>query len=227
MVALPHFQTLTTDPEDHPGRHKRSTVYHLYCPTGGTKALDVYDHEIKNGHVMREFESYCQCKEGATCKKNTRSSRYDCSSFLSDVLENSYKVKDACIIHDICYESGRSKSACDKEFRHNFKQLCIVNPEGILIGAAAGAAAGAGAAVGGAIGGTIAACAIPIINIIACPIAVATGPLVAGSAVTAGVAGGIAGAGVIGSCEGMAEIAYAAVRDHGRIRSKRCNNPCN
>jgi len=226
MVALPHFQTLTIDPKDHPGRHKRSTVYKLYCPTGGSKALQLYDHEITNKYVMREFETYCQCEEGATCRKNTASSNYDCSSFLSNILENSYNVKDACIIHDICYESGRSKSACDNEFHHNFKQLCTVNPEGILIGAAAGAAAGAGAAVGGAVAGTIAACAIPIINIFACPIALAVGPTIAGTAGAVGIAGGIAGAGAIGSCAGMADIAYAAVRDHGRVRSPSCNNQC-
>merc|ERR1712008_240108 len=93
MVALPHFQTLTIDPKDHPGRHKRSTVYKLYCPTGGSKALQLYDHEITNKYVMREFETYCQCEEGATCRKNTASSNYDCSSFLSNILENSYNVK--------------------------------------------------------------------------------------------------------------------------------------
>jgi len=207
----------STKSKDHLHRQKRGAkVYKLYCPTGGSKALQLYDHEIENGHVMREFEDYCQCKQGATCKKNTGSSRYDCSSFLGDVLETSYKVKDACIIHDICYESGRSKRSCDNEFHHNFKQLCEANIEGVLLGGAAGAAAGAGAAVGGAVGGTIAACAIPIINFFACPIAWTS----------AAVAGGIGGAASIGSCAGMADIAYAAVRDHGRVRSPRCNRKC-
>jgi len=217
----------STKSKDHLHRQKRGAkVYRLYCPTGGSKELPLYDHEIENGHVMREFERFCQCRQGATCKKDTGSSRFDCSSFIGDVLETSYKVKDACIIHDICYESNRTKTECDNEFHHNFKQLCEVNIEGVLIGGAAGAAAGAGAAVGGAVGGTIAACAIPIINIFACPIALATGPAIAASAGTAAVAGGIAGAASIGSCAGMADIAYAAVRDHGRVRSPRCNRKC-
>ena len=30
----------------------------------------------------------------------------------------------ACIIHDICYETGRPQSDCDGEFHHNILQLC-------------------------------------------------------------------------------------------------------
>jgi len=188
-------------------RNKRD-VRSLYCPTGGEKNFLVTDDEIKNGHVMREFEKYCQCKHGATCRRNTAASRYDCSR-IQDLLENHYDVKDACIIHDICYATGRAKSSCDTEFHHNFKQVCYENAAGIAAGAAVGA-----------VGGTIAACAIPIINIIACPIVIATaataGP-VAAVAIPAAIGGG-----AIGSCSSMADIAYYAVRDHGTTHGDTC-----
>ena len=115
-------------------RTKRSsTLRRLYCPTGGTKSLPLYDSEIAQGHskIMSEFDKFCQCKHGATCWKQHSGlwPRYDCSSFMSNLLENDYHVKSACYIHDMCYQSGRSKSLCDNEFRHNFKQLCYETPK--------------------------------------------------------------------------------------------------
>ena len=182
----------------------------LYCPTGGTKSLLLYDSEIAEGHftIMNEFDRYCQCKHGATCHKDwaTDADRYDCSSFLSGVLENDYYVKSACYIHDMCYQSGRDKSSCDNEFHHNFKQLCYETVKGYAIGAGTGA--------GAAIGGTIAACAIPFINFVACPLAVASLP----GTVTTGVAIGATWT----NCPAMADIAYYAVRDHGHAHGYQC-----
>ena len=33
-------------------------------------------------------------------------------------------MQAACIIHDICYGTGRAQSDCDGEFYHNILQLC-------------------------------------------------------------------------------------------------------
>ena len=198
-------------------RTKRSsTLRRLYCPTGGTKSLPLYDSEIAQGHskIMSEFDKFCQCKHGATCWKQHSGlwPRYDCSSFMSNLLENDYHVKSACYIHDMCYQSGRSKSLCDNEFRHNFKQLCYETPKVYAVAAGVAAAPVAGA---------VAACVIPIINMIARPIAVASLPASVTASVTYGAATAVATAATM-NCESLGDIAYYAVRDHGNIHGYQC-----
>jgi|ERR1719322_956965 len=217
------------DLAEHPRvRTKRSsTVRNLYCPTGGTKSLPLYDHEIAAGHdtVMRRFDEHCQCQHGATCRKwHRNSNRFDCSSPISSVLENHYYVKSACYIHDMCYQTGRSKSSCDNEFKHNFNQLCYESPLGYAIGTAAGAVAtGAAAGLGIGIGATVAACSAPFINIVTCPIALATAPTSVGTGVALGVATGTTWT----NCPAMAEWAYLAVRDHGYTHGYLCQSQRN
>jgi len=205
------------DLAEHPRvRTKRSsTVRHLYCPTGGTKSLPLYDSEIAEGHdtVMRRFDEHCQCKHGATCWKQHSRPEFGCSTDFGKFLENDLYVKSACYIHDMCYESGRSKSLCDNEFRHNFKQLCYT-PVATGLSVAAGVAAAP-------VAGTVAACAIPFINLIACPIAVATLPATAVAGVTTGAQMAVATA-ALTNCESLGDIAYYAVRDWGDIRGYQC-----
>ena len=131
---------------------------------------------------------------------------------MSNLLENDYHVKSACYIHDMCYQSGRSKSLCDNEFRHNFKQLCYETPKVYAVAAGVAAAPVAGA---------VAACVIPIINIIARLIAVATLPASVTASVTYGAATAVATAATM-NCESLGDIAYYAVRDHGNIHGYQC-----
>jgi len=56
------------------------------------------------------------------CELDWNNSRYGCSSFMGPSLE-SRGYKPACIIHDMCYESGRPKSRCDYAFRDNLGEL--------------------------------------------------------------------------------------------------------
>ena len=56
------------------------------------------------------------------CELNWNWRGYGCSSFFGPNME-ARGYKPACIIHDMCYESGRLKSSCDTEFRDNLGQL--------------------------------------------------------------------------------------------------------
>ena len=101
------------------------TYANLYCPTGGSKSFRLTGSDlISSNGIQNKFDKACQCKHGATCKKTLSDSRFFCDSFIGSHLEDVYNVKLACVLHDICYESGRSQSSCDNEFHHNFKELC-------------------------------------------------------------------------------------------------------
>ena len=111
-------------------RQKRSSVHHLFCPTG-EKNLRVTNSDISNHHVMRKFDNFCQCDSDRSKNWRTDDQRYFCGSnsntlskTLGYFMQEMYKVKDACKIHDMCYETGRPKAVCDKEFYYNTMQLC-------------------------------------------------------------------------------------------------------
>jgi len=135
---------LSTQAAQH--RQKRSTKYYVYCPTG-EKKLVLSSSDISEGNVRAKFEKYCQCdysKARARYKHkwNYGKSTDDCSTILTScscaVARGDYghnqrdgvvKVaKDACIIHEMCWQTGRDKSDCDDEFRHNFERLCYESP---------------------------------------------------------------------------------------------------
>ena len=112
------------------GKKKRSSVHHLFCPTG-EKNLRVTNSDISNHHVMRKFDNFCQCDSDRSKNWRTDDQRYFCGSnsntlskTLGYFMQKMYKVKDACKIHDMCYETGRPKEVCDNEFHYNFMQLC-------------------------------------------------------------------------------------------------------
>ena len=111
-------------------RQKRSSVHHLFCPTG-EKNLRVTYSDISNHHVMREFDNFCQCDSDRSKNWRTDDQGYFCGSISNTLsktigyfLQNNNKVGDACKIHDMCYETGRPKEVCDNEFHYNFMQLC-------------------------------------------------------------------------------------------------------
>eukprot|EP00092_Neocalanus_flemingeri_P028495 GFUD01030946.1.p1 GENE.GFUD01030946.1~~GFUD01030946.1.p1 ORF type:complete len:188 (+),score=11.32 GFUD01030946.1:143-706(+) len=160
-------------------------VYHLYCPTGVD--LPLYHSEIANGHVLREFENYCQTCEN--CPWETSHPNFGCNSLFGPYLEDQKHAKDACIIHDMCYESGRSKSSCDTEFKHNFKQLCYESPGAIT----------SHIATGGQIG--------------LCVLSTRRCPLLLPALIASSTASGIT------NCNSIADIAYYSVRDHGTNRA--------
>ena len=86
-------------------RTKRSSsLRRLYCPTGGTKSLPLYDSEIAQGHskIMSEFDKFCQCKHGATCWKQYSGlwPRYDCSL---DRFTKTFFWNFQSIQADLCY----------------------------------------------------------------------------------------------------------------------------
>ena len=190
-------------------------MYALYCPWG-EKDLKVYEWEIKKEKTLEEFDDYCQCNRGDMCRINQYHRNLDCSGPMTDLMENKQKVKHACVIHDICYKTERSKDKCDDEFIHNYKALCQGSHEGRAISSGLGAASGA-AVGGGVIAGTVVACAIPLINIIACPAAVAA-TTVGGTAVAAGAAAG-AIAGAASECNTASIIIKNVLANHGHINS--------
>jgi len=199
-------------------RQKRASndVYSLYCPWG-EKALKLYEWEIEQGKTLEEFDDYCQCNRKDMCTINQYHRNHFCSGPFQKLMEDNMKTKDACVIHDICYKTERSKEKCDEEFIHNFKQICRGSHEGRAISAALGGAVGAVAgavagSVGGGIAATVVACSIPLINIISCPVAAAVAPAVG---VAAGTAGAIAGA--ASDCNTASIIIEKALAVNGHI----------
>ena len=132
---------LSTQAAQH--RQKRSSNYYVYCPTG-EKKLVLSASDISEGNVRAKFEKYCQCDYDKVRTKykhkwNYGYVNYGCSAgIVGDYLEEANKVKDACVIHDMCYETGRDKKLCDDEFNHNFKQLCYESPAAIASYASVG-----------------------------------------------------------------------------------------
>ena len=132
-------------------------------------------------------------------------------------MENDQKVKHACVIHDICYKTERTKEKCDREFIHNYKMLCQGSHLGRTI--SAGLGAGAGAAAGaGAIAGAVIGCAIPFINIFACPAAIA-GATVGTTVIATGAAAG-AIAGSASDCNTASIIIKETLAHHGHTNSE-------
>merc|ERR1711953_452779 len=154
-------------------RQKRAsnTLHSLYCPWGD-RSLWIYESEIEQGKTLEEFDDYCQCSRKDMCKIDQYHRNHECRA-LQNLMEDNMKSKAACVIHDICYKTERSKEKCDEEFIHNFKKICRSSHEGRAISAALGGAAGAAAPVGIATAATIASCALPVVNLITCPIAAA------------------------------------------------------
>jgi len=198
-------------------RQKRASndVYSLYCPWG-EKELKVYEWEIEQGKTLAEFDDYCQCSRKDMCRVNQYHRNLDCSGPLGNFMEDNMKTKDACVIHDICYKTERSKEKCDEEFIHNFKQICRGSDEGRAISAALGGAVGAIAGVAAGTAGvaagtaaTVIACAIPLINIITCPVVAVAAP-------AAGVVAGVA-AGAASDCNTASLIIEAALANNGDL----------
>ena len=84
-------------------RQKRSSVHHLFCPTG-EKNLRVTYSDISNHHVMREFDNFCQCDSDRSKNWRTDDQGYFCGSIsntfsktVGRFLQNNNKVGDACI----------------------------------------------------------------------------------------------------------------------------------
>merc|ERR1712110_672500 len=94
--------------------------------------------------------------------------------------------------------------------------MCQGSHKGRAISAGAGAGAGA-AAGGGAIAGTVVACAIPLINIIACPAAVAATTVGTTAVVVGAGVGAIAGA--ASDCNTASIIIKNVLAHHGHINS--------
>merc|ERR1711874_466624 len=90
----------------------------LYCPTGKVYSV------LEPANALTAFEEQCQCQDGAQCRFETDHVALGCSSMLGPLIEWNFNVKDACILHDICYETGRIQAECDNEFYHNYLQLC-------------------------------------------------------------------------------------------------------
>ena len=118
---------------------KGGRLLKLYCPTGGDRHLHVWDWEVKNGALMDKFQLQCQCYS-FNCQWRPYQAKYGCSSFLGAFIENEFNAKDACRIHDMCYETGRPQEVCDIEFRHNLEQICNVTESETSCDLAAGLA---------------------------------------------------------------------------------------
>lgn len=170
-----------------------SEVHYMYCHTGGTKSLPVTDSEIRNGQVLREFNKYCQCKHEDDCYWNVHHRDFGCSSFVGEYLEDTSGVKAACVIHDICYNTERSKDKCDREFKHNVKQLCTPD-------------------VSTWFSASLEVCTNPLIGWIP-----GVKSLLCPGVIAAAIADGA------DNCEVLAQAVYLAVRDHGRTHPKTCS----
>ena len=89
-----------------------------YLPPGNLRKCIHWGIEQWFNHVcQRHVRSHLN-----GCELNWNHRNYGCSSFIGGSLE-SRGYKPACIIHDMCYESGRPKSRCDYEFRDNLGEL--------------------------------------------------------------------------------------------------------
>jgi len=106
----------------------RISAVTLFCPTG--KTYSVYDPSS----ALAGFEQECQCQDGSQCLYDTNAPELGCSSMMGPYVEWRYNVKPACILHDICYELGRSQDECDLEFFHNFLELCRPDYNGLDMG---------------------------------------------------------------------------------------------
>ena len=79
----------------------------------------------RNWSIEQWFNHVCQRHVRSHlngCEFDWNHRNYGCSSFIGGHLESG-GYKPACIIHDMCYESGRPKSSCDYAFRDNLGEL--------------------------------------------------------------------------------------------------------
>jgi len=92
----------------------------MKCPNG-----EIFS--VKDGantkQVLASMKSSCERKP-PYCQYDLDNPDLDCSA--AEGLLKEYDVEAACIIHDLCYRQfgDTDKRRCDKDFRHNLKELC-------------------------------------------------------------------------------------------------------
>ena len=83
------------------------------------------------------FGEFCQqhakkTRNGCDWNPNWNSNRFGCSSFVGSTME-AKGYKPACIIHDMCYDTGRSQRECDDEFYSNLRAMKMSAPAAQVI----------------------------------------------------------------------------------------------
>ena len=116
LCALLEFSVL--------GRKNFKPLFTLHCPTGQKYDVHGVTYENYNEKFTEWFARNCDkhAKEilnGCTWDWNHKG--FGCSTPVGHIYEKrGYKAP--CIIHDMCYESGRPKNSCDVEFRNNLEE---------------------------------------------------------------------------------------------------------
>ena len=97
-------------------------VYWLRCPGG--QSFQVRGSDIKRGTVLQKMKTNCE-RFPPYCSYNVNDGNLGCSSAFSQTLERDYRVRDACVIHDLCYlqYGDRDKQRCDRDFKQNFENI--------------------------------------------------------------------------------------------------------
>ena len=84
---------------------------YVYCPEG-----KLYPKPSDSSYEMWFYEN-CDHQSGLYCydwnHENLACSFYTLPSY----------ALPACKLHDLCYETGRSKNECDNEFEHNLLEV--------------------------------------------------------------------------------------------------------
>lgn len=97
--------------------------FSMKCPNGEIFSVRVVgDANIKK-RVLESMKSSCERKP-PYCQYDLDNPDLDCSAAKG--LLKQYRMEAACIIHDLCYMQfgDTDKKRCDKDFRHNLKELC-------------------------------------------------------------------------------------------------------
>ena len=97
----------------------------MHCPTGQKyKTKTQVSYENYDEKLKQWFDSNCQKHARETlngCEWNWNQKGFGCGTIFGPLMEW-WGHKGPCIIHDMCYESGRAKNDCDVEFRKNLAE---------------------------------------------------------------------------------------------------------
>ena len=105
------------------GRTYQDNSHALYCPDGSRPNKRGFPVDL-----VRTWGLEKGIKEWfiENCQSSLHCNDWDNERFYCDYefgcLGNP-KYKPACIIHDMCYETGRRKEACDREMSFNLQQM--------------------------------------------------------------------------------------------------------
>ena len=90
----------------------------FHCPTGQR-------YQVNKDEPLKEwFERNCQDHARQIlngCTWNWNNKKFGCETLIGTAMEK-YGHKPACIIHDMCYESGRPRKNCDDELWNNLTE---------------------------------------------------------------------------------------------------------